>query len=311
MLTFHRGSYLINVAFDITNGTSAPITPEAYFQLLRDTKQAVVQSSMAPAAYVGPVVYNDKDNFKKVDFGDIDKQAADPNRKPVFTKSADNGWVGMIEHYFVAAWLPPTDRPIQRQFYTEQGRQRAVHARACASRAGTIAPGRRARSARACTSGRRTRTCSPNRQGPGPRRRLRHLHRARRAALRAPQVAARAHRQLGLGDRRDDDHDQGRVLSAQCGRRALDGQDEDHRAQDEGAAGAVRERQAAAADQDDGDVQDGEDQSAGRMPADPRADPGVHRAVLGAACRRSSCARRRGSCGSRTCRRRIRTSCCR
>ena len=43
---------------------------------------------MAPAAYVGPVVYNEKDNFKKVEFGEIDKQAADPNRKPAFTKSA-------------------------------------------------------------------------------------------------------------------------------------------------------------------------------------------------------------------------------
>jgi YidC/Oxa1 family membrane protein insertase len=117
VLTFHRGSYVIDVAFDITNNGKEPITPEAYFQLLRDTKQAVVQSSMAPAAYVGPVVYNDKDNFKKIEFSEIDKQAADPNRKPAYQKSADNGWIGMIEHYFVAAWLPP-DRPIIRQFYT-------------------------------------------------------------------------------------------------------------------------------------------------------------------------------------------------
>ena len=41
MLTFHRGSYVIDVAFDVTNASSAPITPEAYFQLMRDTKQAV------------------------------------------------------------------------------------------------------------------------------------------------------------------------------------------------------------------------------------------------------------------------------
>ena len=48
------------------------------------------------------------DKFKKVEFGEIDKEAADPTRKPAYTKSADNGWIGMIEHYFVAAWLPPT-----------------------------------------------------------------------------------------------------------------------------------------------------------------------------------------------------------
>ena len=116
-LTFHRGSYVIDVAFEVTNAGAAPIRPEAYFQLMRDIKHVGVQSSMAPASFVGPVVYNEQDKFKKVDFGEIDKEAADPSRKPAFTRVADNGWVGMIEHYFVAAWLPPADK-VSRQFYT-------------------------------------------------------------------------------------------------------------------------------------------------------------------------------------------------
>jgi len=117
-LTFHRGSYVIDVAFDVTNAGAAPIKPEAYFQLMRDTKHVGVQSSMAPASFVGPVVYNEQDKFKKVDFGEIDKEAADPTRKPAFTRATDNGWVGMIEHYFVAAWLPPATPKLPRQFYT-------------------------------------------------------------------------------------------------------------------------------------------------------------------------------------------------
>jgi YidC/Oxa1 family membrane protein insertase len=140
VLTFHRGSYLIDVAFDITNNTGAPISPEAYFQLMRDTKHAVVQSSMAPAAYVGPVVYNDKDNFKKIEFADIDKQAADPNRKPVYTKNADNGWVGMIEHYFVTAWVPPTGIAFPRQFYTNK-LDGGLYTAGVRYAAGAIAPG--------------------------------------------------------------------------------------------------------------------------------------------------------------------------
>jgi YidC/Oxa1 family membrane protein insertase len=118
VVTFHRGSYVIDTAFDITNNGSAPIAPEAYFQLMRDTKSAVPTHSWAPAAYIGPVIYDDKDKFKKVEFSEIDKEAADPSRKPAYTRSADNGWVGMIEHYFVAAWLPPQDKPVPRQFYT-------------------------------------------------------------------------------------------------------------------------------------------------------------------------------------------------
>jgi YidC/Oxa1 family membrane protein insertase len=116
VLTFHRGTYVIDVAFDVTNNGTAPITPEAYFQLMRDTKKVGVQSSMAPASFVGPVLYDDQDKFKKIDFGEIDKEAADPTRKPAYTHTADNGWIGMIEHYFVAAWLPPDTT--RRQFYT-------------------------------------------------------------------------------------------------------------------------------------------------------------------------------------------------
>ena len=115
-LTFHRGSYVIDVAFHVTNNGSAPIKPEAYFQLMRDTRKIGVQSSMAPASFVGPVLYDDQDKFKKIDFGEIDKEAADPSRKPPYTPSTNNGWIGMIEHYFVAAWLPPEGT--KRSYYT-------------------------------------------------------------------------------------------------------------------------------------------------------------------------------------------------
>ena len=140
VLTFHRGSYVIDATFDVTNNGAAPIAPFAYFQLTRDTKQAVVQSSMAPASYVGPVVYNATDNFKKVEFGDIDKLSADASRKSPFTKSADNGWVGMIEHYFVAAWLPSDDKKTQREFYVKK-LDGGLYTAGVIMPVGTIAPG--------------------------------------------------------------------------------------------------------------------------------------------------------------------------
>ena len=119
-LTFHRGSYLIDATFDVANAGSAPVAPYAYFQLTRDTKQAVPQNSMAPAAYVGPVVYNATDHFKKVEPSEIDKLAADPTRKVPYAKSTTDGWVGMIEHYFVSAWLPSDEKKLAREFYTRK-----------------------------------------------------------------------------------------------------------------------------------------------------------------------------------------------
>ena len=119
-LTFHRGSYVIDSTFELRNTSDKPETAFAYYQLTRDTKTALPQSSWTPASYTGPVVYNETDKFKKVDFGEIDKLAADPKRKAPFTPKADNGWVGMVEHYFVNAWLPPADSKVEREFYVRK-----------------------------------------------------------------------------------------------------------------------------------------------------------------------------------------------
>ncbi|MBS0325234.1 MAG: membrane protein insertase YidC [Proteobacteria bacterium] len=117
-LTFHRGSYVIDVAFRVTNAGTAPITPEAYFQFLRDTKNVGTQSRFAPSSFVGPVVYDSADKYKKVSFEDIDKHTADPAKKLPYTPQDDNGWIGMVEHYFVVAWLPPEQGKVERRFYT-------------------------------------------------------------------------------------------------------------------------------------------------------------------------------------------------
>jgi YidC/Oxa1 family membrane protein insertase len=141
-LTFHRGSYLIDVAYDITNSGAAPIAPFAYFQLTRDTKVQGVQSSysMAPVSYTGPVIYNETDKFKKVEFGELDKVAADPSRKLPYTKNADNGWAAMVEHYFVAAWLPGDEKKTAREFYARK-LDAGLYSAGMIVPVGTIAPG--------------------------------------------------------------------------------------------------------------------------------------------------------------------------
>ena len=140
VLTFHRGTYVIDVAYDITNTGSAPITPYAYYQLTRDTKAQGQQNPMAPVSYVGPVIYNENDKFKKVDFADLDKLAADPSRKLPYTKNTDNGWVAMVEHYFVAAWVPGDDKKMPREFYARK-LDGGLYAAGMIVPVGAIAPG--------------------------------------------------------------------------------------------------------------------------------------------------------------------------
>jgi YidC/Oxa1 family membrane protein insertase len=133
-LTFHRGSYLIDVAFELTNATASAASPYAYFQLTRDTKTPFQQSSWAPSAYTGPVLYDEADKYKKLEFSDIDKG------KVKFTEKTDNGWIGMVEHYFVAAWLPPETNKATREFYVKK-LDNGLYADGVILQMGTVAPG--------------------------------------------------------------------------------------------------------------------------------------------------------------------------
>jgi YidC/Oxa1 family membrane protein insertase len=110
-LTFRRGSYVIDIAYRIDNGSSAPVSGHSYYQLVRDGKSPAGENAMA-YVYTGPAVYTEQDKFQKVAFGDIDKG------KTPYSRSADNGWVAMIQHYFVAAILPPDKTP--REYYTRK-----------------------------------------------------------------------------------------------------------------------------------------------------------------------------------------------
>ena len=111
---FHRGSYLIDVAYEVTNTSDKPLSPYAYFQFLRDgnppSEQAAQTSAFAGVTtFTGPAIYTEESKFAKVDFKDIQKG------KPLPVKKAKDGWIGMIQHYFVSAWLPKPGT--EREFF--------------------------------------------------------------------------------------------------------------------------------------------------------------------------------------------------
>jgi YidC/Oxa1 family membrane protein insertase len=108
---FHRGNYLIDVAFEISNSGSAPIQPFVYTQILRDDKPPAGDSSMVPT-FTGVGVYTEAEKFHKVPFSDIEKNKAS------HPKQSNDGWIAMLQHYFLAAWLPKNGTP--REFYTRK-----------------------------------------------------------------------------------------------------------------------------------------------------------------------------------------------
>ncbi|MCC2596075.1 membrane protein insertase YidC [Pusillimonas sp. MFBS29] len=97
--TLHKGSYDIDVKHDIYNLGTQAITPSLYLQLVRDGNDPSDSSSFY-STFTGPALYSAEDKFQKVSFSDIDKGKAS------YTKQADNGWIGMVQHYFASAWVP-------------------------------------------------------------------------------------------------------------------------------------------------------------------------------------------------------------
>jgi YidC/Oxa1 family membrane protein insertase len=96
---FRRGSYEIELIQKISNGGIAPVQIESYGQLVRHGQPPAGESRFM-YTFTGPAVYTDAAKFQKITFEDI----ADGDAE--FQKSAKDGWVGMLQHHFVAAWLP-------------------------------------------------------------------------------------------------------------------------------------------------------------------------------------------------------------
>jgi YidC/Oxa1 family membrane protein insertase len=109
--TFHRDSYLVDVAFELKNTGGASVAAYAYYQIVRDDKAPAGESRMM-YVYTGPVYYTPERAFHKLDFSDIEKGKAD------LPKEAREGWIGMMQHYFVSAWLPSEKAP--REFYARK-----------------------------------------------------------------------------------------------------------------------------------------------------------------------------------------------
>ena len=107
--TFKRGQYTVAVKHEFSNQTAAAVSPQLYLQLARDGNPPEGESSFY-FTFTGPAMYTEANKFQKIDFKDIAKGNASHD------KTADSGWVAMVQHYFATAWIVPQAGP--REFRT-------------------------------------------------------------------------------------------------------------------------------------------------------------------------------------------------
>jgi len=112
VFVFERGSYSVRIRQELQAAPGvAPRQVYAYYQLLRDSTPPDGDSAMLPT-YTGVAVYTEQNKFQKVAFSDIEKG------KVPYPKTATEGWIGLVQHYFVSAWI--VQPPIPREFYTKK-----------------------------------------------------------------------------------------------------------------------------------------------------------------------------------------------
>ncbi|MFZ4480221.1 MAG: membrane protein insertase YidC [Rhodoferax sp.] len=96
--TLTRGAYAVAVRHEAINVGSVAVSPQLYLQLVRDGNKPVGESSFY-STFTGPAVYTEAQKYQKVEFADIEKNKVD------IEKTAENGYVAMVQHYFASAWL--------------------------------------------------------------------------------------------------------------------------------------------------------------------------------------------------------------
>jgi YidC/Oxa1 family membrane protein insertase len=97
--TFRRGDNLINLEYIIDNQSNSDWSAGLFAQIKRDSHNPVKTTAMGMQPYLGAALTTTEENYKKLDFGDLADDGS-------FKTTIEGGWVAMVQHYFLSAWIP-------------------------------------------------------------------------------------------------------------------------------------------------------------------------------------------------------------
>ena len=104
--TFKRADYLINLEYQINNQSASVWQAGLYGQIKRDSHNPTNVTAMGMQPFLGAALTTNEKNYKKLNFSEINDET--------FKDTVDGGWVAMVQHYFVSAWVP--DQNIRNNF---------------------------------------------------------------------------------------------------------------------------------------------------------------------------------------------------
>lgn len=105
-----RGLYAVGVDYQIANPLATPLEVQLYGQLKQTAATPADQQSRAfmASAFRGAAYSSENERYLKVSFDEM--------QETNLTTNTAGGWVGMLQHYFVTAWVGA--EKAQNQLYT-------------------------------------------------------------------------------------------------------------------------------------------------------------------------------------------------
>jgi YidC/Oxa1 family membrane protein insertase len=99
VFSFSPGEYVVDVKFAIHNRSNEPFEANLFAQLKRDGTDLSGSSSysLGPRPYLGAALTSNDERYHKLSFSDLDKGP--------FRQEVTGGWVAMLQHYFIGAWV--------------------------------------------------------------------------------------------------------------------------------------------------------------------------------------------------------------
>ncbi len=96
---FKPSDYLMDVDFTVENRSGRPWSGLMYRQLQRTRPTA---KSHFIYTYTGGVWYSPEERYQKYKFDEMEEAN--------LSKTVANGWIAMIQHYFLASWIPTAEQ---------------------------------------------------------------------------------------------------------------------------------------------------------------------------------------------------------
>ena len=102
--TFTRGDYLIEVEYLVENNSDSRWQANLFGQIKRDSTPAPSSSDsgMGMQPFLGAAITQPDERFTKFSFEDMQEEP--------FKAQLPGGWIAMLQHYFLSAWIPNKDQ---------------------------------------------------------------------------------------------------------------------------------------------------------------------------------------------------------